>query len=225
MRHRVLIAAALIALASVAAAADLFVVDDWSKQKLGAKGIPDGWKGGQTWGSPKHDFTIIENDGHRALQLKSQGDSSTIAREIKGHVHLKSTPVIEWSWKVVALPKGADSRNKSTDDQAAQVYVTWPRFPQAVRSRIIGYIWDTQAPQGSFIKSEKTGTVTYVVVRSGAADLGKWLTERRNVVDDYKKIYGEDPDDPPGVVSIAIDSDDTNSSAESFIGPIVFRKP
>ena len=102
--------------------------------------------------------------------------------------------------------------------------MVWPRFPEAVRSQIIGYIWDTTCPAGSVLKSEKTSTVTYVVVRSGPADLGKWITERRNVVEDYKKIYGGQPDNP-GSISIAIDSDDTTSSAESFFGAILFRKP
>jgi len=93
-----------------------------------------------------------------------------------------------------------------------------------VRSQIIGYIWDTTAPAGSIVKSEKTSTVTYVVMRSGTAGLGKWITERRNVVEDYKKIYGGQPDSP-GFVSIAIDSDDTTSFAESVFGSILFRKP
>ena len=205
-------------------AADLVVVEDWTKLAAGAKGIPDGWKGGQTWGFPKHDFTIVDNDGRRVLHLRSKDETSTVSQDIKGKVKLKETPILEWSWKVVTLPKGADSRSKHTDDQAAQLYVTWPRFPQAVRSRIIGYIWDTTAPQGLFVESEKTGTVTYVVVRSGPGELGKWLTERRNVVEDYRKIYGEEPDNP-GAVSIAIDSDDTHSTAEAFFGAIVFRKP
>lgn len=211
-------------LAVSAWAADLFVVEDWTKLATGAKGIPDGWKGGQTWGSPKHDFTVVDNDGRRVLHLRSQNESSTVSKDVTGKVRLTETPILEWSWRVVTLPKGADSRSKHTDDQAAQLYVAWPRFPQAIRSRIIGYIWDTAAPQGLFVKSEKTGTVTYVVVRSGPGELGKWLTERRNVVEDYRKIYGEEPENP-GAVSIAIDSDDTNSTAESFFGAIVFRKP
>ena len=202
----------------------LAVVEDWTKLAVGAKGIPDGWKGGQTWGFPKHDFTVVNHDGRRALHLRSTDESSTVSKDIKGKVKLKETPILEWSWKVVTLPKGADSRSKHTDDQAAQLYVSWPRFPQAVRSRIIGYIWDTTAPQGLVVQSEKTSTVTYVVVRSGPGELGKWLTERRNVVEDYRKIYGEEPDNP-GAVSIAIDSDDTHSTAEAFFGAIVFRKP
>jgi len=205
-------------------AADVVIVEDWTKPKLGAKGIPDGWKSGQMWGLPKHDFTIVENEGHRALHLRSEGDSSMITKELDGTVNLKSTPVLEWRWMAVTLPKRADARSRQTDDQAAQLYVVWPRFPQEFRSRIIGYIWDTQAPEGLVVKSQKALTVTYIVVRSGPAELGKWLTERRNVVEDYKKLYGEPPD-KPGALSIAIDSDDTNSSAESFFGPIVFTKP
>ena len=156
--------------------------------------------------------------------MKSVNDSSTINKEIKGKVHLKDTPMLEWQWKSIVLPKGANSCKKATDDQAGQVFVAWPRFPEAVRSRIIGYVWDTTQPVGTICKSEKTGTVTYVVVHSGPADLNKWITEKRNVVEDFKKIYGEAPDDP-SVLSLSIDSNDTNTSSEAMYGPIVFKTP
>jgi DUF3047 family protein len=219
-----LVAVMLLLVLAVAAWAADVVIDDWKNQKLGAHGIPDGWLGGQTWGLPQHDMTIEENEGHRVLHMKSKIESSAVRRDIRGRVHLKETPILEWSWKAITLPKNGDCRKKATDDQAAQLYIVWPRFPEAVRSQIIGYIWDSTAPAGSIVKSEKTSTVTYVVMRSGAAELGKWITERRNVVEDYKKIYGAQPDNP-GYISIAIDSDDTASSAESVFGSIRFRSP
>jgi hypothetical protein len=219
-----LVAVVLLLVLTMAAWAADVVIDDWKSQKLGAHGIPDGWTGGQTWGLPQHDLTIAENEGHRVLHLKSKIESSAIRRDIRGKVNLKETPILEWSWKAITLPKNGDCRKKGTDDQAAQLYLVWPRFPEAVRSQIIGYIWDSTAPAGSIVKSEKTSTVTYVVTRSGAADLGKWITERRNVLEDYKKIYGAQPDNP-GYISIAIDSDDTVSSAESVFGAILFRAP
>ena len=191
-----LVAVMLLLVLAVAAWAADVVIDDWKSQKLGAHGIPDGWQGGQTWGLPQHDMTIEENEGHRVLHLKSKIESSAVRRDIRGRVNLKETPILEWRWKAITLPKNGDCRKKSADDQAAQLYVVWPRFPEAVRSQIIGYIWDSTAPAGSVVKSEKTSTVTYVVMRSGAADLGKWITERRNVVEDYKKIYGAQPDNP-----------------------------
>ena len=219
-----LVAVMLLLVLAVAAWAADVVIDDWQSQKLGAHGIPDGWLGGQTWGLPQHDMTIEENEGHRVLHMKSKIESSTVRRDIRGRVNLKETPILEWSWKAITLPKNGDCRKKATDDQAAQLYIVWPRFPEAVRSQIIGYIWDSTAPAGSIVRSEKTSTVTYVVMRSGAADLGKWITERRNVVEDYQKIYGAQPDNP-GFISIAIDSDDTVSSAESVFGTIRFRSP
>jgi hypothetical protein len=198
------------------------VVEDWAKQPEGKTGIPDGWKG-QNWGSPKYDFRIEIQGGRKVLRAKSQDDSSTISKEAK--VNVKDRPVLEWSWQAVTPPKGGDARKSATDDQAAQLYVTFPRFPQAVRSRIISYLWDTSAPAGAIFKSEKTGLVTYVVVRSGPAEAGKWVTESRNVLEDYKKIYGEAPGEDVGAVSISIDSNDTRSSAESYFGEILFRKP
>jgi len=223
MRARLTLAALLLALAATAWAQGQVVVEDWVRHAAGAKGIPDGWKG-QNWGSPKYDFTIVADDGRKALQLKSVNEGSTVSRDIKGKVSLKETPILEWSWKVTVLPKGGDSCRKATDDQAAQIFVVWPRFPEAVRSRIIGYVWDSSEPVGKICKSEKTGTVTYIVLRSGTAELGKWVTERRNVAEDFRKVYEDNPDDP-AALSIAIDSNDTNSTSESFMGPIFFKKP
>ena len=222
MRHRLIVVAGLLVATCVAAWAD-FVVEDWKQHPVGTKGLPPGWEK-QQWGSPRYDFVIAEQDGRRVLHMKSKNEGSTIAKDVKGKVNLKETPILEWSWKAVALPQGGDSCKKALDDQAAQVFVVWPRFPEAVRSQIIGYVWDASAPVGTTCKSEKTGTVTYVVLRSGTTDLNKWVTERRNVREDFKKIYGTDPDNP-GAVSIAIDSNDTQSAAEAFVGPITFRKP
>ena len=223
MRRATLIATALLVLIGAAWAIDQIVIEDWSKHPVGVKGIPSGWQG-QNWGSPSYDMAVVEEGGRNVLHLRSANEGSTIGKEIKGKVNLKETPVLEWSWKVVTLPKGGDSRKKALDDQAAQIFVVWPRFPEAVRSRIIGYVWDSTAPAGITAKSEKTGTVTYVIVRSGPTDLGKWITERRNVGEDFKKLYADAPDNPDAV-SISIDSNDTKSTAESYIGAIVFRAP
>lgn len=212
---------ALGGLAALAGAPASMVVEDWSRQPAGQRGVPEGWKT-QTWGSPKYDFAIESGGSGPVLRLRSEGDSSNISKEVA--VDLTEYPILEWRWKVTRLPAGADLRKKATDDQAAQLYVVFPRFPTAVRSRIIGYVWDTSAPEGLVVPSTKTGTVTYVVVRSGEGDRGRWITERRNVRDDYLQIYGEPPQEPVGGISIGIDSDDVKGRAESYFGPIAFLR-
>ena len=66
--------------------------------------------------------------------------------------------------------------------------------------------------------------MTYIIVRSGNVELGQWVTERRNLWEDYKLLFGEEPKDP-GYIALSIDSNDTQSSAEALIGPILFRTP
>jgi hypothetical protein len=218
--------ALLMLLASAAAAlaqGSQSVVEDWSKIPAGFKGVPPGWKT-QSWGNPKYEFEVVSDSPTRVLHLVSNGDSSTIIKDVN-KIDCKENPILQWRWKAVELPKGGDARKKATDDQALQISVTFPRFPNAVRSRIIDYIWDTTAPAGAIFKSQKTGLVTYVVLRSGEADVGKWFTETRKVCDDYRKIYGEEPEEKIEAISIGIDSDDTRSRAEAYVGEILFRKP
>ena len=221
-RRYPIILTALLACCSASFAADL-VVEDWSSHAVGMKGIPPGWER-QPWSKGAYDFTVIENKGHKVVHMKSADDSSRICKVIKDTVGLDKTPILEWTWKVISLPNSGDARERKTDDKAAQLYVTWLRYPEAFRSRVIGYIWNSVATDQVIFKSHKSATVTYIVVRSGPADVGVWLTERRNVREDYKMIYGEEPDDP-AVITFGCDSNDTKSSAESLMGRIRFRGP
>jgi hypothetical protein len=231
LRHQIMrstgacfaILAVVCAVVPIAWAAERVVVEDWRSYPRGTRGIPGDWKE-QTWGMPAYDLEIVADSGQPVLHLRSKGDNSTISRDLRASINLDDTPILEWSWKVMTLPTGGNACQKSTDDQAAQVYVAWLRVPESVRSRIIGYVWDSTATAGTICKSQKTPTVTYIILRSGSEDLGKWITERRNVVEDFRRIYGEAPDNPTGL-SLGIDSDDTRSSAESFIGPAVFTRP
>jgi hypothetical protein len=198
------------------------IVEDWTKIPVGTRGIPPGWQG-HKWGSPKYDFTVVQDGAGRAMRLESDRDSSTISKELK--VDVKQYPILEWKWKVVAIPARGHARKADTDDEAAQLYVTFPRFPTAVRSRTIGYIWDSTEAVGASFPSAKVGTVHFIVVRSGSADLNRWITETRNVLEDFKKIYGEEPGEPAGAITLSINSQNTASRAESFFGEILFKKP
>jgi hypothetical protein len=200
----------------------MIVIEDWTTDAVGRRGIPSGWTGEGLGQVAAYDFVIEQDAGKQVLHIKSHNEHSTIVKDITGKVNLKETPILEWTWKVMILPTGGDLRRKETTDIAAQLYVVWPRFPALLRSRIIGYVWDATTPAVTIVKSQKTGTVMFVVMQSGSERLGKWLTERRDVAEDYIKIFGEFPDEPRAI-TISIDSNDTHSMAESFMGPILFR--
>src|SRR5256884_4950546 len=118
----------LLAVAGVATAADQVVIEDWKAYPIGTTGLPGDWKS-QNWGTPHYEnLKIVEDEGRRALSMKSANDSSTINKEIKGKVRLKDTPMLEWQWKSSVLPKGGNSCNEATADPAGQVF---PREPRA----------------------------------------------------------------------------------------------
>jgi len=56
-----------------------------------------------------------------------------------------------------------------------------------------------------------------------AAPWLEWVTERRNVREDYRMVFGEEPENP-SVIALSIDTNDTKSSSETFLGPLRFRK-
>lgn len=164
-----------------------------------------------------YNFTLVADGRRRALDLKSAGDHSTIAKEIR--VDLDITPILTWQWRVVRLPQGADLTERATSDATGHLFVVWPRFPALLRSRLIGYVWDRSLPIGSIVRSRKTGTVTFIVVRTGEEGLGQWFEERRNLVEDYRTVFGEAPF-TPRAIALSIDTNDTRSSAEALFGRI-----
>jgi hypothetical protein len=52
-----------------------------------------------------------------------------------------------------------------------------------------------------------------VVVGTGTERLGEWITIERNIVEDYRAIFGEDPPDHPKAIQISTDANRTVGGA------------
>jgi hypothetical protein len=201
-------------IAVVAWAGDAVVIADFSSG-IDAKGVPKGWQVKENSG--KADFAVVKDGAIRALQLRSAKTSFSIQKEVK--VDLKQFPVLTWKWKVTDLPKGGDFRKSKTDDQAAQLFLAFSK------TQAIVYIWDTSAPQGVIGDASAPFfmTIKAVVLRSGNAELGKWISESRNVYEDYKKFFGKEPPPVTGF-RLQINSQHTGTSAESYFADVAFKK-
>lgn len=224
MTQRLLAASLLLVLASVAWGAGTTVaVEDWMSQPPGHRGIPAGWQDAATPGRAARNDLRITHDaeyGGHVLHLRSEAEHTNILKRVD--VDLAATPILEWSWKVVTLPAGGDIRHARSSDLAAQLYVVWERFPRLLNSQLLGYVWDAAAPAGYEGASQKSSRIRYVVLESGAGKANRWVTESRDVAADYRRAFAREPTAPAAII-LSIDSNDTGSRAESYVGRIAFR--
>ena len=84
------------------------------------------------------------------------------------------------------------------------------------------YIWSNKEPVGKIIPGPRTPRIQMVVASSGTAGVGSWQTLSRNVVDDFKKAFGEEPGKLIGV-AVLTDTDNTGDKTESWYGDIQFQ--
>lgn len=195
-------------------ATERVVVADFSSG-VDKNGIPLGWK--LKAKSGKADFAVIKDGNIHAVHLRSADNSFALQKLVK--VNTRNYPVLSWKWKVTKLPLGADFRAPKADDQAAQLFLA---FSDA---KVIVYLWDTTAPQGSMedVLAPPFVTIKAIVLRSGDMETGKWITETRNAYQDYKKLFDCEPPQVVGM-RLQINSQHTDTSAESYFADVVFRK-
>ncbi len=85
--------------------------------------------------------------------------------------------------------------------------------------RAINYVWANKLPQGASAPSPYTSNAMIVAVDSGDGKAGQWVSEERNIVEDYRKLFGEDPP-KLGAVAIMTDTDDTRDEVTAYYGDI-----
>ena len=85
------------------------------------------------------------------------------------------------------------------------------------------YVWDGKSIKGAATWSPYTDRVRIIVAESGEAHLNQWVTVRRNIVDDFRAAFGEDPPQVSGV-AVATDTDNTGESVTAFYGDIRFTQ-
>jgi hypothetical protein len=204
--------------------------------------LPDGWaRWGANSGKPPTVYRIVSNGGRTALEAYAELGATGLYRQIRVDPHRQ--PILEWSWRVEGLIPEADVRFARKDDSAARIVVsfhgdpakldfedrtqlrlvkaiTGDRLPYA----ILMYVWANDVPVGTVVQHPHIGRIKIIVVESGTKHLGQWIPYRRNLVEDFRRAFGEDPGD---LVSVGVltDSDNVQHIAHGWYGDITLRAP
>jgi hypothetical protein len=125
-----------------------------------------------------------------------------------------------WSWKIADTIAHGNERSKEGDDYAARIYVVFPgRF--FWQTKAINYIWANRLPKGEFVPNAYTGNAMMIAVESGPDKRGTWVSEERDILADYRQLFGEEPREM-GAVAIMSDTDNTGAEATAWYGDITF---
>ena len=185
-------------------------------------------------------YRLVHDAGITVLRADAHGGGSGLLR--RSQIDPRTHPILAWRWKIAGVVAGSDATRKYGDDYAARVYIMFKhdrarvsgfdRSMYAFMRLVYGedlphaglsYVWDNRLPPGTVLQSPYTDRVRMIVVRSGNAEAGRWVEESRNVLDDYRRAFGEEP---PAIAGVAVmtDTDDTGESATAWFGDIVLRR-
>jgi hypothetical protein len=214
-------------------------VGKFSASQVGTA-LPDGWKPLTFKKIPKHtSYEVVKDGGMTIVKAVSEAAASGLIKPVV--IDPKEYPIVRWRWKIDNVLQRSDVALKEGDDFPARLYITFEYDPdkvsfgkklkfkagQALFGDIpiaaLNYIWETKTPVGTIVENAYTDFAKMVIVESGTQKVGMWVDEERNIYEDYKKAFGEEPPMINGV-AIMSDTDNTKEQATAYYGDIVFQK-
>ncbi|NND70396.1 MAG: DUF3047 domain-containing protein [Rhodothermales bacterium] len=194
------------------------IIDDFERYRAGD--APYNWKkvsGNKLIDSEKElivdddYFVIMDESNNKFIRAYVDNESTQVVRpRDDGYKwNLKTHRILQWDWRAVALPDGANERNSSTNDTGGALYVTFSK-DFIGRPRIIKYSYSSTLPVDSVVRF---GRLVVIVASSASEAMGSWVHVERDVVEDYIRVFGKRPPDEPLAIALWSDSDNTEDVA------------
>ncbi len=177
-------------------------------------GLP-GWKEKEFAGRTV--YTPLPQE--KLLLAESGGTASGLFFEQS--VDVRTTPWLNWSWRVENVLSGVNEREKSGDDYPARIYVVAKGGLAFWKTRALSYVWASALPAGSMWPNAFTANAHMIAVRGGKEGLGRMLSEKRNIREDWMRAFGEDIE-TIDAVAIMTDTDNSGQKARAWYGQPFF---
>ena len=186
------------------------------------------------------EYTIERQGSETALRTESRASASAIVYRKPFNVY--DYPMLRWKWKVMNVYEKGNARTKEGDDYPLRIYVLFEYDPDkagfydAIKYGLakalygeypphsaLNYIWANRDDETGIITNTYASDAKMIVLQAGKKNLGRWIIEERNILDDYRKAFGADP---PAMATLGImnDSDNTKEASVSYVGFIEVYK-
>ena len=93
---------------------------------------------------------------------------------------------------------------------------------QALPYSSLIYVWLKGVPAGTVVPSPYTERVRLVAMDASEGNLDRWVEMQRDVREDYRRAFGEEPGDIVGV-GIFTDVDGNGAPGRAYYGDITFH--
>lgn len=194
--------------------ADQLSIADFSKSSL------KGWEEKIFTGSTSYRLSDLK--GKKILVAESQNCASGLIKKI--HVDIKKYPFLNWSWRLENRLNIENEKLKSGDDYAARIYVVVDGGILKWRSRALSYVWANGAQKGDIWQNAFVGqNAVMMALRSRQDSLLTWYSERRNVYEDLKGLFGKEFQSIDAI-AIMTDSDNSHGTVKAYYGDIYFTE-
>jgi hypothetical protein len=184
------------------------------------------------------EYRTVHEDGVPVIEARAESAASGLLQEVS--IDPVEHKYISWRWKASSLIPGADNTRKGADDSPVRVIVAFDgdrkKFDfedRAVADMVklfsgrempyatLMYIWENRQPVDTILENHNTSRAKMIVAESGDARVGQWLSFTRDIAEDYRKAFGEEPG---RIISVGVmtDTNTTNSRVTSHYGDISF---
>ena len=164
-------------------------------------------------------YSKVTLDGRAAVKAVSSSAASGLYRKLR--IDLRTTPVLNWIWRVDNTFGPIDELSRDGDDYPARVYVIVNHPLFFWKTTALAYVWSSAQPAGTAWPNAYRDNARIIAVRSGDAELGRWHQERRNVLEDFRRYFGKKVR-YIDAVAVMTDTDDTGDRAVAYYGDIWF---
>jgi len=178
----------------------------------------DQWKENSFSGNSQYD--LVEDNGIRVLKASTEGEASILYKE--EFIDLEKTPILSWSWKVENVYTDINERSREGDDFPARMYVVVKDGLLPWESLAINYVWSSNEEVGESWTNPFTDKAKVIVVQSGESHIGKWVTQTRNIADDFKSEFGKNVGNIDGY-AVMVDGDNADKKGAAWFADISFQ--
>ena len=182
------------------------------------------------------EYSTVVDDG--VVVLKAAARSSASMMGIRTDFDPRAFPLLSWHWKVIQGIPGAETQNRAREDAPVRLMVSFSgdtrklgaldRAAAAVAESISGqplpyaelmYIWGGRVAVDSITTSSLTSRIRMLAVAADDQGIGRWQNYTRNLVEDYRRAFGEEPGRITAI-QLLTDTDNTGGIAEALYGDV-----